>query len=57
MFHNNLNGADEEAAKRRAEHYADRAKKTSIKRALITVVITVGIVFLVLYGLDYLGIL
>jgi len=57
MLPNNMNGADEEAAKRRAEYQAEKARNTSLKRTLITVAITVVVIFLAVYAIDYFGIL
>lgn len=57
MLPRNLNGADEEAAKRRAEHQAQKPRNTSIKRTLITIAVTVVVIFLAVYAIDYFGIL
>ncbi len=57
MLPRNLNGSDEEAAKRRAEYQAEKVRNTSLKRTLITVGITVVVIFVAVYAIDYLGIL
>ena len=53
MFHNNLNGNDEEIARQRAHHFREEVSKTSIKGTLITGLIIAAVLFVIFYGIAY----
>ncbi|MCQ4086671.1 hypothetical protein [Saccharibacillus sp. JS10] len=53
MFHNNLNGNDEEIARQRAHHFHEEVSKTSIKGTIITGLIIAVVLFVIFYGIAY----